>query len=249
MFEGSLISVKAPGGRFLFDREDTTPLLLIAEGIGITPLLAILESAAASGRRAMLVFASTLEELRPFRVAIESLCRSHPNVTARFLVSRSSPVGRQKEALLARIDEGILSDTDAAAHVYICGPTGFIAAAHKALRDGAGVDRTVFTETFGDSRDSTISNAGGSSLAGTHIVRFLKSNFEATWDASAGTLLDLAEAHGLRPPFGCRAGTCGECATIIEPGALRYLNLVDSPPIDEALICTCIPTQTVELDL
>jgi uncharacterized protein len=73
-------------------------------------------------------------------------------------------------------------------------------------------------------------------------VMFVKSGKEARWNPDSGTLLELAEARGLSPDFGCRGGTCGTCRTHIVEGAVAYISLPDFKVSDgEALICCAVP--------
>jgi ferredoxin len=73
-------------------------------------------------------------------------------------------------------------------------------------------------------------------------VVFTKSLKEARWTPGSGSLLDLAEARGLGPEFGCRAGHCGTCRAKLLAGAVAY---VEEPTAavaaDEVLICCAVP--------
>jgi uncharacterized protein len=73
-------------------------------------------------------------------------------------------------------------------------------------------------------------------------VRFAKSAVTAEWSRDKGTLLELAEAVGLAPVFGCRSGICGTCATRITSGSVEY---VEEPlaHCDEGqvLLCCSVP--------
>jgi len=60
--------------------------------------------------------------------------------------------------------------------------------------------------------------------------------------AQFNSLLELAEAIGLAPVFGCRSGICGTCATRITSGAVEY---VEEPLATrgegQVLLCCSIP--------
>jgi ferredoxin len=73
-------------------------------------------------------------------------------------------------------------------------------------------------------------------------IRFARSGTEAVWEPSSGTLLDLAEASGLRPAYSCRSGICGTCTTRVIEGDIAYIDppLV-TPEADSALICCSYP--------
>ena len=55
-------------------------------------------------------------------------------------------------------------------------------------------------------------------------------------------MLELAEAHGLTPAFGCRNGVCGTCAVEVEEGEVAYRNDTRADcPGNKALICCAVP--------
>jgi uncharacterized protein len=131
---------------------------------------------------------------------------------------------------------------------YLCGPPPFMQSLYDGLT-GIGVRRErIHYESFG----------GGTALKpklkpeapvrtgllgdGAVTVRFTKSGVTAQWSRDSGTLLELAEAVGLAPVFGCRSGICGTCATRIVSGAVDY---IEEPLVprgeDQMLLCCPIP--------
>ena len=69
------------------------------------------------------------------------------------------------------------------------------------------------------------------------------------WDPTRGTLLDLAESEGLRPPYSCRAGICQTCSTRIVAGDVDYLESpMVTPEAGEALICSAYPRAAEDSD-
>ncbi len=83
-------------------------------------------------------------------------------------------------------------------------------------------------------------------------VLFSRTGKTALWRAESGlTLLEFAEAHGLAPDFGCRAGTCHSCAVRLVAGSVAYDAPPPVPPPDgQVLPCCARPdTAMVALDL
>lgn len=79
-------------------------------------------------------------------------------------------------------------------------------------------------------------------------ITFVKSKKCATWKASdSQTILEFAEAQGLKPNFGCRSAICGTCETKLLKGE------VDGPEGDRdgtVFICQSVPaSKEIELDL
>ena len=97
-----------------------------------------------------------------------------------------------------------------------------------------------------------LTNANGET-ASEALVKFGQSGFEQRWTPEDVSLLDLAEAHGLTPPFACRSGGCGSCATRLKAGKVVCTTPPASDPgEDMALICSAVPardTDQIELEL
>ncbi len=85
-------------------------------------------------------------------------------------------------------------------------------------------------------------------------VSFVKPRKDLEWKPENGTLLELAEAHGIDAEFNCCGGTCGTCRTRIVEGTVSYAS---EPAFhvedDEALICCAVPAvdsqESLKLDL
>jgi uncharacterized protein len=82
-------------------------------------------------------------------------------------------------------------------------------------------------------------------------IVFSRSGKTHNWNPADGTILDFAEATGLRPDYSCRAGVCGTCACRISAGEVEY---EEEPSADvnpgSVLICISKPkTARVVLDL
>lgn len=247
VFEGAILDVKAPAGRYFVDETNETPLLLLAGGVGITPLYAMFESAARRGCRATLIYAARNEGERCFRRSIEALVDANAGLRAIFYSEEAFSPTFDHNTRLGRLSPQGLADTELdEVDAFVCGPRGFLDAAEDILRGVGLTDDRIHTETFG-MRQSKATQKISSDRE--HKVTFKKSGFTVPWSGEQGTLLDLAEANGLRPPFACRAGTCQSCVTTILSGTLDYLELVDPPSPTETFVCCTVPTSDVVLDL
>jgi ferredoxin len=77
---------------------------------------------------------------------------------------------------------------------------------------------------------------------GSVPIRFAKSGVTTEWSRDKGSLLELAEAVGLAPVFGCRSGICGTCATRITSGAVEYVEEPSAPRGEgQELLCCSVP--------
>ena len=109
----------------------------------------------------------------------------------------------------------VLDDDD---YYYLCGPAGFMQAMYDTLRELGARDHRIFAESFRPASLQRRPDADAMAVARLEqatdaVVEFNDSAFKQPWTSESGTLLELAEAHGLSPPYGCRNGECGACTT------------------------------------
>ncbi|MBZ9780460.1 pyridoxamine 5'-phosphate oxidase family protein [Pseudomonas sp. REP124] len=260
---GDWIEARAPQGHFSVHAAERRPLVLLAAGVGITPLLSMLREVVYQGKRinrlrpTWLVQSSRAVEDLAFREEIDELVTlAGGRVKVLRVVSQPSTDGSGGEYDKAgRIDVELLktvlplNDYD----FYLCGPGSFTQALYDGLRALRIPDDRIHAETFGPStlvRDAEVTvPAAQQTPASSEPVKVLFSTAgkEARWEPGNGTLLELAEARGLNPEFSCRGGSCGTCKTRITSGQVHYLNTPDQGlAADEVLICCSVPAQGSE---
>jgi ferredoxin-NADP reductase len=153
---GDRFEVRGPiGGYFVWTTAMPGPLVLIAGGSGIAPLMAILRHRAIAGHSApaMLVYSSRSLADIIYRDELERLTRQDPALRVHHTLTREQPPGWS--GYRRRIDAAMLSEIGvsalAAANIYVCGPTGMVEGAAQALI-GLGIGaRQIRTERFGPS--------------------------------------------------------------------------------------------------
>lgn len=80
-------------------------------------------------------------------------------------------------------------------------------------------------------------------------MKFAKSDKTVTWNSDVGSILDLAEEHGVAMDFGCRAGNCGTCITAVLDGEVDYLSEPgEKPESGSCLSCVSIPKGNLVID-
>lgn len=267
---GDIVQARAPAGAFTLEPAAGRPAVLLAAGIGVTPMLAMLRHIVYEGRRKQRVrptwlfhAARTLHE-RAFSEEIASL-QAQGGGAIRVVRLLSNPAGAQAggdydEA--GRIDIDVLrrhlplDDYD----FYLCGPAPFMQSLYDALRALNIPDGRIHAEAFGRSSLVRQSPPGAQPQAPSPQpaaepapVFFRLSARQAQWNPGDGSLLDLAEQHGLSPEFGCRNGSCGTCRTRIVQGAVAYPRRPEcTVPEGHALICCAAPAADgppLQLDL
>lgn len=263
---GDEIEALAPAGKFTIDAmERGRPAVLLAAGIGITPLLSMLRHIAYTGERTRhrrptwLFRSSRTRAERAFDGEIEALVL-RSQATIRDIRVLGIPdvedeghydvAGRMTmEILKERLPFG---DYD----FYLCGPASFMQAMYDGLRKLNIADDRIHAEAFGPSglqRERTVGQLAGASKSAASVptrVIFTQAAKEARWKPGVGSLLELAEQRGLSPAYGCRAGNCGECRARIVKGDVAYISEPSYPVEDgEALICCAVPAEGQDLHI
>lgn len=253
--EGDTVDVKAPNGRFCLDTQDTRPVVLVAGGIGVTPLISMLNAIVDGQRRRKVWLFYGMRDRRHFAFE-EHLGRIENDYSEFTLYVRYSRPSRADADLRGRITIDTLKEKLPRKDCvfYICGTAEMMSDMTQGLRDWGVPDSDIHFEPFGASTaksgarrpasDQSVDNTG-SSLA----VNFAKSRKSAKWTAGYDVLLDLAEASGVRLSSGCRAGQCGSCAVPLVEGKVRYVVEPGLAVADgHCLACVAVPETELVID-
>src|SRR5437763_14877878 len=157
---GDQLEVRGPiGGYFVWEAGMDGPLLLIAGGSGIVPLMAMLRHRAAVGSRipTRLLYSARTPEDVIYRAELEQLAAAGTGLDVIHTLTRAQPAGWTGYA--RRIDAEMLREVaaplGAAVQALICGPTLFVEAAATGLVQLGVVPERIRTERFGPTRGSS----------------------------------------------------------------------------------------------
>ena len=156
---GSTIEVAPPCGEFCIPQgaDNSTPLVFLAGGVGVTPILSMLASALQENPDREIVFiqASLHEQNHAFLQEVEALCQKHKNLTRHYRYSEPAPADADRslsESLSTGfVDAALLKKLVGAtsADYYFCGPKPFMLNVYRILSSmGIPSDRINF-EFFG----------------------------------------------------------------------------------------------------
>ncbi|WP_420968844.1 pyridoxamine 5'-phosphate oxidase family protein [Bradyrhizobium sp. B120] len=270
---GDIIEVRAPSGGFTIDAREKRPAVLLAGGVGITPMLAMLRHVVYEGLRTRGIrptflfqaaharperaFGNELQQLADAAGGAVRIVRVLSDIDGAAQGTDYDAAGRIDMALLSRVLP--FNDYD----FYLCGPPQFTQSLYDALSGYNIADGRIHAEAFGPSSlvrkpDVATTAPPRRPAATTPVpVAFTASMKEARWTPESGTLLELAEERGLSPAFSCREGNCGSCRTRLLAGAVTYLKEPTAEVADdEVLICCAVPAkpdgdgvERVQLDL
>lgn len=256
---GSTIRAMTPRGKFILDESSTRPVVLLSGGVGVTPMISMLEQLSGhSGgcgcdRRVWFIHGAINSKYHGFDRYVRKLATDYSclNVHIRYSRPADDDVEGKNFDSTGHIDidliKSLLPFDDY--EFYMCGPPAFLESLYEGLKDLNVADERIHYEFFGpgatllrEQPGQTIGLAEDLMDREPVLVRFAKSGTQATWDPSKGTLLDLAESEGMRPAYSCRSGICQTCSTKITAGQVDYLEApMATPEAGEALICCSYP--------
>lgn len=250
---GDEIEARMPAGNFFVIAEQTTPLVLISNGIGITPLFHILEriSKANPARQVYWIHATENSDSHTFKSDITS-CSTRMQNFSSFTVYRRP---NETDRLGQDYDSTSYLDTESlrpvttmpGANVFICGSHTFMDSVKSMLLDDLKIEEgALFIEQFANKH--FIKGANEQSTA-VRSVRFERSDIDAEWSEADGSLLDLAESFDLSVDSGCRFGNCKACSVRLLSGQADYPEVEVTTEPDEILLCCARPTSDISLDL
>jgi ferredoxin-NADP reductase len=258
---GDLLQVRAPAGHFHIDRS-TAPVVLIGGGIGITPMLSMVNWCLTEQpeREIWLFYGVRHGQELVMQAHLETLATAHSNFHLRLCFSNPLPESSADSAFNyhGRIDVALLRKELPLKpyHFYICGPTPMLESLVPGLEDWGVPESRIHFEAFGPAsikrkKSPAIqhSEAHGPTAEDGIVVTFAQSGKQIPWQSSSGSLLDFAEANGISVSSGCRAGGCGSCQTTIRQGEVAYLQPPEfDPEPGSCLLCVCTPKSSVTLE-
>jgi len=262
---GSRLKVRAPAGHFHIDRSDA-PVVLIGGGIGITPMLSMLNGClvAQPGREVWLFYGVRNRSELVMQTHLADMAARYPNFQLHLCLSdpQFDDLAELRSASVhchhSRVDVALLRRLLPLKpyHYYICGPTPMLQSLVPALEDWGVPDARIHFEAFGpasiprkNAAPATRATTRGDEAGDAVLVTFAKSGKQETWKPGMGSLLDFAEARGIAVGSGCRAGGCGSCQTSIRSGEVAYTQTPDfDPEPGSCLLCVCTPKTAVILE-
>jgi ferredoxin-NADP reductase len=252
---GSLLNVRAPSGHFYLEA-GSAPLVLIAGGIGVTPMLSMLNWSLAQQpeREVWLFYGVRNGREQVMRDHLESQARRYANFHLHICHSDPLPdevVGRDyHHAGRVGIELLRLQLPLHQYHFYICGPGPMMASIVAGLEDWGVPDARIHFEAFGPASVRRRTPVVAAATPAADItVTFAKSGKQMAWRNDAGSLLDFAEQEGIKVDSSCRGGACGTCQTTIVAGEVTYRQAPDyDPEPGTCLLCVCAPKTNLTLE-
>jgi uncharacterized protein len=262
---GDTIEALAPRGHFTLDATLRRSAVLIGAGVGITPMVSFARHLVAEGfrlrrtRPTHLIQVARDAQVRAFGPELQALAARAGGVLKLHGVQDDGAPGTVAGPLTVDILKALLPFDDH--EFFLCGPPGFMQALYDGLRELGVRDERIQTEAFGpaslkrrpDGAATAAAAPPPAPPASEATVIFQRGGDSAVWTPSHGTLLEFAEGKGYSPPYACRAGHCGSCATPLRSGSVTYAEPTAWKPAEgEVLLCCARPAAgggSLELDI
>jgi len=253
--ENSRILVKAPSGHFHLMEDEPLPIVLIGGGIGITPMLSILNTMLESGtnREIWLYYGMSNGNEYIMKQHLQTLDRAYDNFHLH--VCYSAPNEDDLEGAdyrhNGRVTIPLLRTTLKLMRYqfYVCGPRPMMESLVSGLEDWGVDSGDIYYESFGPASLIKHEKAPLSANAPPITVTFNQSGKSILWDSAADSLLEFAEANDIEVESGCRAGSCGSCQTAMETGEVDYSQEPDAEVAPgHCLLCISTPKSDLTLD-
>lgn len=194
-------------------------VILIAGGIGITPVLSMVLALSRYGRSYELHYAARTPARMAFREALEAIAGER----AHFYFSHvERPQLIDLRALLAAPAAGT--------RVYVCGPPELVGAVTSLAEECGWPNDWIHAESFGPQVRT------GDRRIEVHLER----SAVTVRVAPEESILDAILNAGVRAPHECRRGACGSCMTRVVAGDPDHRDVCLSRELRESYMCTCV---------
>jgi len=226
--EGQLVQVSAPAGKFFFAGHESDRIVLIAGGIGITPMMSVVRSLTDRGwsGQMYLVFSVRTQSDIVFAHELMDLQERHKNLHVLVTLSNEpegSWTGRRGQITKELLAEFVPDFKHGP--VMLCGPDPMMTAMRGLLVAMGIPDAEIHQEAFISTPPVEITpdmKEAEEALPDGVIpsLSFQKSGVNAEQPAEQ-SILEVAEDAGVQIPFECRSGICGQCKTRLISGKVR----------------------------
>jgi len=247
---GDLLEITAPAGNFFFTGKEADGIVLIAGGVGITPMMSVLRylTDRSYPYEIHLIYGVRTPADLIFREECAYLASRHPNVTILSIVSSAEgtdwkgPVGFITADFIAGCVDDIVKR-----RIHLCGPPPMMDAVKAALEELHVPSDQVKTEDFAPPKGGPVPDkepddeppappadaAGGGAAppSAQATVNFSKSGKSGNL-APDQSVLEAAEAIGVVIDFECRVGICGRCKVPLSEGTVT-MEVEDALSADE----------------
>ena len=234
---GDVLEFGQPYGDMLLP-EYAQPMILLAAGSGITPMLSLLKALSKTQRITqapihLMYWVSKYNDFA-FKARFEALAAQYPNFSFQVFYTQESDAGdrlsQQHIALVADVESSV---------VYACGPSGFVTQAEQLFTHAHSFKSEAFSMTPVENSELGFVN-----------ITLLKSKKILTIPKGQSILTSL-EQQNIKPIHGCRMGICNKCVCSKAEGSTKNLvnGSLNSEPGNMLKICVNSAQSNLVIDL
>jgi glycine betaine catabolism B len=254
---GDKIEAGGPVGRFTFTGTESDSIVLIAGGVGITPMMSITRYLTERSWAGDIFFVYACRAPTDFIFANEFAALQGVNPKLRVAVTMSRPEGTAWDGPRGRLTKELITLTIpalASRRIHLCGPPAMMDSTKALLAELGVAPEQVKTELFGAIK---LTPAAAGTTAKTTapatgpLVTFSKNNKSAKIRVDQ-TVLELSEELAIGIEYSCRVGTCGVCKVKMTSGEVEMAVEDALDPDDKAngiiLACQAMPKTDIAVE-
>ncbi len=264
--KGDCLFVGGPSGKFYLPTESTNELVLLAAGVGITPMASMLRWSLehTPSRKVKLLYQVRDIDHWPLGESIHAWQADFDAMEAHTFLSRETDEviaslseelpgtfhSGRIESYLAKFTQSEFAQNEFAqssnTDFYMCGPDNWMEQMRAQLTACGVAAEHIHWESFGSNPIPTSTNTENFS---THAVRFDLSDTSVQWEDAEQSIWELAKANQLEIPSGCLSGVCGSCRVKLISGEVEYDRQISVELASgECLTCIARPATDIVLE-
>jgi ferredoxin-NADP reductase/MOSC domain-containing protein YiiM len=259
---GTRLQVAASRGDFYLNPQEETPVVLLSGGVGLTPMVSMLNAIVDSGnnRRTWFIHGTRNGIHHAMCKHMRQAATNNDNIRVHIRYSQPRPEdvkGRDYDSI-GHVDIELLKellpnkDTD----FYVCGPPPFMNSIMKGLWEWGVSESRIRFELFGpaallqEGPQARRRKKKKTTGMENYKIVFSESGITAKWDPEYENLLEFAEDQGVFPDFSCRSGICHTCQYELLKGKVEYaFEPLDPPYPGHVLLCCARPISNLVIDI
>ncbi len=260
--EGDLIDVQAPSGDFYLETEHESPVVLLAGGVGVTPILSMCNTLIdlKSTREVWIFFGVRNADDLVMLPNLEYAASHLKNARVNLCFSQTLPPGVEDGAVQesgivyrkGRVNCELLKGALPGNNYkyYICGPQAMMGALEHGLQDWGVPRDKIYWEAFGEPAASVpVLATGGAALDITYGATGQRIVWKGEKSIRAAAKANKYKEKKIK--YACGQGKCGCCHTALKSGEVTYGEIKPTfGGLQEGycLPCIAIPRTPIELD-
>lgn len=254
---GDTIQAQGPSGKFFFTGKEADSIVLIAGGVGITPMMSVTRALTDMAWEGAIYFIVACHDPEHFifESELKRLQERYSNLQLHVAMSQiKEDMGEYRSGRLSRELLAEWVPEIASRRIHICGPPAMMDGVKTMLGELDVPAENVFTEAFGGEqkpRPRTEKPSAATDVAQTGGTLTFSKSDKSTPLQPDETILDAAERIEVDIDYSCRVGMCGVCTVKLLSGEVS-MEIEDGLEPDEkeaGMILACQAKSTGDVNV